>query len=34
LVACNTVVLLQNEFDVAYIGSVGTQDRLYINVIL
>ena len=33
LVACNTVVLLQNEFDVAYIGSVGTQDRLYINVI-
>jgi len=25
--------LLQNEFDVAYIGSVGTQDRLYINVI-
>jgi len=26
--------LLQNEFDVAYIGSVGTQDRLYINVIL
>ena len=33
LVACNTVVLLQNEFDVAYIGSVGTQDRLYINII-